>query len=174
MPQTPLSDPSGAPDSSRASWAAANPLVADAGPEFDPEQPREQATPLAVADVAWEAGRVRSIVRAQGLMTHQAIGIGEEDWLWRTAELDALSEPLANVLNKVPVTRAAAAVSDELTVGAVMFQYAARSIKERSQVIRARKAAAERPRPQPVTGVDAAGRRVEPLTPEQVSWEVPT
>ena len=159
--------------SSPGSWAAGNPFVGDPGPTFDPETAEQQpATPLHVLDVAWQADRVKTIFRAQGLLTHEAVGVGEEDWLWRASELEALGEPMANTMNKVPVLRAAAAVSDELTAGAVLFEYAARSIKERAHVLRARKAQPP-PRPQPITGVDAAGERVTQPGAGEVNWEVP-
>lgn len=161
--------------SSEGSWEAGNPFVGDPGPQHDPEaEAPEPVTPLQVADVYWQPERVRTILRAQGLLTHQAIGVGREDWLWRESELEAIAEPATNVLNKVPVTRAAAAVSDELTVGAVMFEYAFRSIRERTQVTRARKAQEPPPR-RPVTGYDGQGRRVgaEQPAPDQVNWEVP-
>lgn len=160
--------------SSKGSWAAGrNPFVADAGPRFNPEAAQEAGpTPLHVLEVAWEPGRIKTMVRAQGLLTHDLIGVGQEDWQWREHELEALAEPLANSLNKIPATRAAAAVSDELTVGAVMFEYAARSIRERRTVLLARKRQqqAQEPRARPVTGYNAEGEKV---SPGEVNWEVP-
>lgn len=159
--------------SSAGSWAAANPYVGDSGPTFNAEAAEEAGpTPLHVLEIAWEPARVKTILRGQGLLTHEAIGVGREDWTWRDGELEAISEPLANTLNKFPVTRAAAAVSDELTVGAVAFEYAFRSIKERTEVLRARQAAARRakePVVRPVTGYNADGERV---SPGEVNWEV--
>jgi hypothetical protein len=148
---------------------AANPLIADPGPEFDPEEaadapPPPPATPLQAVDVHWQPDRVAQILRGQGVVTHEVIGVGEEDWLWRDGELTAIAEPAANVLNKFPVTHAAAAVSDELTVGAVFLNYSLRSIRERTRVLRARKEAAEN-QPQPITGYDAAGERMQ--------WKIP-
>lgn len=167
-------DPTESRASSRGSWAAGrNPFVADAGPRFDPEAAQEAGpVPLHVLEVAWEPGRIKTMVRAQGLLTHDLVGVGEQDWLWKEHELEALAEPMANTLNKIPATRAAAAVSDELTVGAVMFEYAARSIRERRQVLVARKRAeqAQQPRVRPVTGYNAAGEKV---SPGEVNWEVP-
>lgn len=159
--------------SSPGSWAA-NPFISDPGPAFDPDEPGEPpaaATPLQLLDVQWEPGRIKTILRAQGLLTHDLIGVGEEDWEWRASELEAVSEPLANVLNKFPVTHAAAAVSDELTVGAVMFEYAGRSIRERVRIIRAAKRE-QAAGPQPITGVTADGTRVEPPIAEP-AWKVP-
>lgn len=172
--QATASAPDDSRASSRGSWAAgSNPFVGNAGPRFDPEQAQEAGpVPLHVLDVAWEPGRIKTMVRAQGLLTHDLVGVGQQDWLWKDHELEALAEPMANTLNKIPATRAAAAVSDELTVGAVMFEYAARSIRERRQVLGARKAReqAKQPRVRPVTGYNAEGEKV---TPGEVNWEVP-
>lgn len=124
--------------SSRASSAAEGQFIADAGPPFDPETSAGQPQiPLGQAAPLWEEDRVRTIVRTQGLLTHEMIGVGDEDWLWRPGELDSLAAPLASTLNKNPVTRAAAAVSDELAIGATVFEYALRSIRERARVLRA-------------------------------------
>jgi hypothetical protein len=165
--------PGSARVSSEGSWAAGNPFVGNAGPPFDPQEATqpEQATPLHVLDVIWSPERLKTLVRAQGLITHDLIGVGREDWLWRDSELQAIAEPLANAFNKIPVVRAAAAVSDELTAGAVLGEYCARSIRERHQVLRARKAQQRPAPPVPVTGVDADGHRFDQLQPDQ--WQVP-
>lgn len=140
----------------------ANPLIADPGPEFDPEQAEQTAgaapvTPLQLVDQTWQPERLHRILRAQGMITHEAIGVGEEDWLWREGELSGISEPLAAVLDKHPVTHAAAGVSDELAVGAVLLEYCTRSIRERSRIMRARKQAAQAMEQGPITGVDGQG-----------------
>jgi hypothetical protein len=159
--------------SSRGSWAA-NPFVGDSGPRFDPEA-AAGPTPLHVLDVAWQPDRIRTALRAQGVATHELVGVGQEDWLWRASELEAISEPAANVLNKFPVTRAAAVVSDELAVAGVLGEYVLRSYRERLTVLRsrarARKAAeAAQQGPRPVTGYDAAGTKV---SPGEVHWMTP-
>ena len=173
--------PSASRASSRASSAAGSPFIADPGPVFDPDQAASAAVPLQVADVWWETGRIRTILRAQGLLTHEAIGVGVEDWAWRDSELEAISEPAANALNKFPVTRAAAAVSDELTVGAVMFEYASRSIRERSRVLRAEKKRQEAQRtvrppeaPQEAHAFDIRRPAPQPpaAAPQDVRWHV--
>jgi hypothetical protein len=142
--------------------AVANPFVGDAGPTFDPDDTPEVAPGLQPAadelGDGWEAGKVKRIVRAQGVATHELVGVGREDWLWRAAELEALAEPLAAVFNQIPVARAAAGVSDELTVGAVMLEYSLRSIRERSRVLKARKAMADVIQTAPV-GPPIAGTR---------------
>lgn len=147
----PENDPDSSTASSAASPALSAPFIGDSGPAFDPEAAAASPPPemLSAGPDApmWQEDRVRTIVRTQGLLTHEMIGVGEEDWLWRPGELDSLAEPLANTLNKNPVTRAAAAVSDELAIGATVFEYALRSIRERARVLRAQQqqeAAAQR------------------------------
>jgi hypothetical protein len=163
--------------SSAGSWAAGNPFVDDAGPRFDPDdvEASAPATPLTLADVGWEPDRVRTILRAQGLTTHQYLGVGEQDWLWAAHELEAIAEPLANVGNKIPVVRAAAAVSDELTVAAVLGEYVIRSYSERVRVLRAAKKAQQQAaaRPRPITGYAPDDVGAQPAQPAQpTSWEV--
>ncbi len=119
--------------SSPGSSAAGNPFLGNRGPGFDPEaQPAPpEPTPLQLAEVRWEADRIHTILKTQGTLTHNLIGRGtREAWLWRPDELAAIDEPLANVLNKMPVTRAAAAVSDELAAGAILIGYGIRSTQE--------------------------------------------
>jgi hypothetical protein len=170
--------------SSAASSAAGNPLVGDAGPAFDPAEPAATPIGLRAVEHDWAGDRVKRILKAQGLLTHEFVGVGVEDWLWRESELEAISEPLAAAMNRIPMVRAAAAVSDELTVGAVMFEYSLRSIRERTRVLRALKEAQDaerrpaRPQPQPsgprvfTTGAVAdEDIQAEPAQP--VDWEVP-
>lgn len=155
---------------------SAAPFVGDPGPQFEPSeaeaQPGATVHELHAVAPGFDPQKVRSVLTAQGQMTHDAIGVSEDDWLWRRSELDSISEPMAAILNKYPMGRAIGAVSDELTVGAVMFSYSARSIKDRLIYERRKKAAQQAAGPRPVTGVDGAGRRVptgeEPI--EGVDW----
>jgi hypothetical protein len=180
------SDPS-ARVSSPGSWAAGNPFVGNGGPAFDPETAEQPAapTPLEVVEIRWEPDRVKTILRGQGLLTHEAVGVAVDDWAWRDSELLAISEPLANSMNKIPVVRAAAAVSDELTAGAVLFEYAARSIRDRRRAMQAqinaeRAAQQQRRRAQPAAAPEAhtfdMGAPAPPAAPQpdpDVKWRVP-
>lgn len=129
---------------------AGNPFIGNAGPAFDPETapPVDSAVTGEVYDdepVGWQPAKLRRIVKTQGITTHELVGVGQEDWLWRDSELDAIAEPLAAMLNEIPVARAAAAVSDEATVAAVLAEYCIRSVRERSRVLKARRAVQDRP-----------------------------
>lgn len=188
MPDEPQPSPprAAARASSAASSAAANPLVGDAGPAFDPKEPTATPIGVHVVEHEWAGDRVGRILKAQGLMTHELVGVGVEDWLWRESELEAIGEPLAAAMNRIPMVRAAAAVSDELTVGAVMFEYSLRSIRERTRVLRAQKEAQQaqqrpvsaRPAPVPAeprvftTGA-VVDEEIQAEPAQRVDWEVP-
>jgi len=190
VPDEPQPNPprrAAAGDSSAAFSAAGNPLVGDAGPAFDPSEPAATPIGLRVVEHQWEEDKVKRILKAQGLITHEFVGVGLEDWLWRPSELEAISEPLAAAMNRIPIVRAAAAVSDELTVASVLFEYSLRSIRERTRVLReqaeredayaARRASGANYAPREGSRAFTTGAVPDPdvaATPGQpVDWEVP-
>lgn len=167
-------------DSSPAYSAAANPFIGDAG-QFDPEtakQVHQLPNTQPLEEIGWKPEQIRRGLKIQGLGTHDLIGVGDDDWLWRKSELDLICDPLASVLNKFPVAQAASEFSDEVTVLAVLGRYTVRSVNTRRRLIRAAKLA-QQATPAPVTGVNAAGHRISPdgqpwpaSAPEGVPWEV--
>lgn len=165
-PSSPRPDDAG---SSKGSSAAANefPFLGNPGPAHDPDAPPAVDVPpqIGLAVPLWQADRVRTILKGQGAITHQFVGIGQSDWVWQPDELEAIDEPLANVLNKFPITRAAAGVSDELTAGGVFFSYLLRSVRERADVIRQLEADAELEAPSRPQTVHR-GWEVPPAPPE--------
>lgn len=129
-------------------------FVGDPGPGFDPAGAPEPelAPPAGLEPVAeWEEGTVRSILTAKGTVLHMAVGVGEEEWLYLQHELDAIAPPLTRILNRYPVTRAAAEGGDAIAVMIGLGGYVSRSYIER----RAALADAEQAEPEPVTGVSA-------------------
>lgn len=75
-------------------------------------------------------------------MLHALAGKGDDDWLYTQAELRAIAPPLARILNRYPVTAAAAGSGDELAVLIGFGGYAMRSIQVRREAIAAERAEA--------------------------------
>jgi len=185
-PQSPESGQPSEAGSGEGSPAAASsgPFIGDPGPAHDSSGESTAAAPagaelhvLPVPPPLWKPERVATLLKAQGALTHATIGIAERDWLWLEHELQATAEPLAAVLNKHPVTQAAAGASDELAAAIGLFGYAGRSIRERAAELERRKHAAAQQGPQPVTGRAADpplnGNGPEPTPPDHpddVEW----
>lgn len=145
----------GEEDSSTASsTASASPFVSEPGPDFDPEagggEPEATLTPLPELD-GWEEETVRSVLVAQGVLAHGAIGVAETDWAYTEADLSAIAPPLTRILNRYDATRAAAGTGDELALMIGLGGYVSRSYRER---VAALEDLAEE-EPVPITGVPA-------------------
>lgn len=167
------------PPSPRAS-SAASAFVGDPGPDFEPGNAREgfeapepggadlHAPPP--AELGWEEDSVRSILTAKGAAIHALAGVAEEDWLYTEADLAAIAPPLTRILNRYPVTQAAAGAGDELAVVIAFGGYGMRSWAERKAMLDALADAEEIP---------ASGRAAEPGTgpdqpqPEEKTWQTP-
>lgn len=155
--------------SSPGSSAAADPFVADAG-AFTQQPEGDEAPDLAAPEplpelVPWTAERIRRLLELQGTLTHALVGVGEQDWLWLPAELDAVCGALADFANRVPALAAMAHLSDEAAIVAGFTSYALRSYRERLRVLRDR---AQEPAV-PVTGRAPADDEPDP---ETVEWSV--
>lgn len=154
-PESAEPDPSAA--SSTASRAA-SPFVEDPGQSFDPEGAPPIGAPEDAGELAlepapeWEQSTVRTILTSQGMVLHDAIGVGDEDWAYTAAELGAIAPPLTNILNRYDATRAAAGTGDELALMIGLGGYVTRSYMERRDVL----ASIEDEEPEPITGVPAA------------------
>jgi hypothetical protein len=149
-------------DSSRASSPEASSFVGDAGPAFaaDGQNAREGfAAPEIAPDPAlafgWEEDSVRSILTAKGGVLHMLAGVGDQDWLYTEADLMAIAPPLTRILNRYPVTQAAAGTGDELAVLIGVGGYATRSYIERKAILESAAEEAE---------VPVSGRAAEPDT----------
>lgn len=161
-------------------------FVADPGPAFDPskaapapEPERAQLHALPEPMELWDEERVRRGLVAKGQLVHAVVGVGEADWLYTEQDLKAIAAPLASILNRYDMTRAAAGVSDELAVAVGFGGYAARSVRERAAVLRA---LAEQPEvpvsgyaAEPGTGPPSPSEAEHQAAPvdvdaEEVSW----
>jgi hypothetical protein len=145
-------------DSSTASSAAS--FISDPGPDFEPGNEREgfeapepgsSLHALPSPEPGWEEDTVRSILTAKGGAIHAVAGVAEEDWLYTEADLAAIAPPLTRILNRYPVTQAAAGTGDELAVVIGLSGYTMRSWAERKAEI---EALAEQPEV-PVSGLAA-------------------
>jgi hypothetical protein len=169
-PSSQRPDESAAGSSRASSAAASRPFLVDPGQPFEPRS-SAPADPTAAAPVelpppielGWTPDRAEYLLKGQGALTHAVIGVGETDWKWEPAELDAVAPPLANSLNQafdgrlVPFAQYADAIGALMGLGA----YIGRSRRERSLVL-----ASRAPVEQPTTGQPAftatdvdAGRR---------------
>lgn len=164
--------PADSAPSPRAS-SAGSAFVSDPGPDFEPGNQREGFEPPApaggpaaapVPELGWEEDSVRSILTAKGGAIHAVAGVSEEDWIYTQADLDAIAPPLTRILNRYPVTQAAAGTGDELAVMIGLGGYAMRSYAERKAELEARAAQEE---------VPVSGRAAEPDTgpPEKTDQE---
>lgn len=153
-PKDPVADPASVEDSSPASSVSS--FLSDPGPEFDPGQAsaeskeRDKDRVLSVApggetgiEVEWDPKVVRGALKAKGSALHSIAGKAEEDWVYTSEELDAISGPLTRILNRYDVTRAAAATGDEFAVILGLSGYTMRSLQERKAVIKAEREAEE-------------------------------
>lgn len=168
-PESPSSDAAAAASSPASSRAAASSLLGDGGPAFEG---RTLATeplagdvadagaggPLPIVEQWWTPERAETIAKAQGAVTHALIGVGETDWVWQPAELQAVAGPLASGLNSVDWLRQLAPYADAIGGVMAVAAYAGRSRRERAAVLARQAALIE---PEPVSGVDAAGQPSE-------------
>lgn len=115
------------------------PFGADPG-ELTGDELEHDAPPILEAEPvdpdAWDAARAVSVLRAGGSVANGLFGAGSPTaFTFTDAELRALDVPLANMLNRVPVTRAAAVVADPIAVGMVLTGYLSRSMAERRAML---------------------------------------
>jgi hypothetical protein len=174
----PSTSPGAAPSggSSRGSPRGRSPFVADPGPAFDArrEQASSQPAPEPEAPALeqqlfdqWDEERVRAILTAQGFTVHALFGVAERDWVYTEADLETIAPPLARILNRYDLTRAAAHVGDEAAVAMGLGGYVVRSVVARRAALKARELEPDRP----VTGFDADGQRYQPPTnPPEAPW----
>lgn len=132
-----------APSSTASGTPDPDGLVGDAGPPFDPsgEQPPPpvQLDPDALAGGdRWSAQRVRALLEGKGELLHQAVAVDPDstEWRYTAADLRTIAPPLARILNRYDVTRAAAAGGDELAVAVGFAGYGMRSWSERRAALR--------------------------------------
>lgn len=171
-PEESQPDPSAAAVSSPG-FSGADPFVGDPG-HFDaddqPEPGEDGAAPLAgpeLADIVWDATRIRRVLTLQGTATHALIGVAATDWVWQPGELDLVCGPLADYANRTPALAAMAHLSDDAAVAAGFASYLLRSWRERVRALRA--LADETPHSPSVTG-----RVVADDTPTQeTAWTIP-
>lgn len=111
-------------------WDPAGTGEAPDGSEHYADMPPELADPI--DPDGWDAERAITLLRAGGSVLNGVVGAGSPTaFTFTDAELRALDVPLANMLNRVPMTRAAAVVADPLAVGMVLSGWLTRSITER-------------------------------------------
>jgi hypothetical protein len=130
------------------------------GPDAD--QPGDQAEPLAVpiiGEFGWTPERAASILRGQGALTHAMIGVGETDWEWQPAELDAVASPMANGLNLAFGGALIRYAPYADAIGALFGAagYVGRSRRERAQALAGQGLAEVA-----ATGIDTAGQPAQP------------
>jgi hypothetical protein len=153
--------------SSTASSAARSAFVEDPGPEHEPgnARPGAEVPPIGSEPpaIAWEEDSVRSILTAKGVAIHAVAGVADEDWIHTKDDLDSIAPPLTRILNRYPVTQAAAGTGDELAVVIGLSGYAMRSWTERKAFLEAVAEAEEEP---------VSGRPAEPIQPqaEEAKW----
>jgi hypothetical protein len=148
----------GSAGSGMGSWGAGS-FVADAGPEFDPEQapPAPDVDPAETPGVfleEWDEQRIREFLELQGEITHAFLAVDDQDddtWLQTERDLRAIAPPLTRIFNRYDATRAAAAAGDEILLASGIARYASRNYMRRRRYLAAR--AAQGPRP--ITGVPA-------------------
>lgn len=168
QPQSPT-DPQAAEGSSPASsLGSPNRFAVDRGPAFDdPNRPQVEPEIDALGGqveaeipTGWDPDTLRPILKAQGQMLHHAIAVDKEsdEWVYTDGDLDAITPPLAKVMNRYAVTAAAAAVGDEIGLGLALFAYASRSIKTRMASIAER----DDEGPVPITGVAPGPEEARP------------
>ncbi|MFL5901238.1 MAG: hypothetical protein ACJ75S_08585 [Solirubrobacterales bacterium] len=155
--------------SSTVSSAADSTFIGDPGPAFEsdgdyaregfapPEPGADLGAPPPV-ELGWEEDSVRSILTAKGAAVHALAGVAEADWIYTEADLMAIAAPLTRILNRYPVTQAAAGAGDELAVAIGFGGYAMRSYTERKVELEAQ---------EEVEHVPASGRVAEPDTGPQ-------
>lgn len=163
------SSPGSAPTSSTDPLA----FVGDVGPAFDAEGAAQQPAPeTAQPEVAaeWDEQAVRNILTAKGQVLHGLIAVDKssDEWIYTRGDLGAIAPPLTRILNRYPITQAAAATGDELALIIGLGGYAARSIAERKIALQAQ---AGQDAPQPVTGITPEGVVTEPPESEH-TWQV--
>jgi hypothetical protein len=147
--------------SSTASSAATSSFLGNPGAPFEPRAsappgpdgapgPGELPLPL---ELGWTPERAEYLLKGQGAVTHALVGVGDQDWKWQAAELDAVAPPLANTLNQAFDGRLVPFAQHADLVGALMglAAYVERSRRERVMVL-----ASRAPVEQPVTGAPAA------------------
>jgi hypothetical protein len=137
----------------------------DAAPEVPGAEP-EAPVPGAFPDL-WDEEKAATILRAQGALTHAAVGVADNDWRWLDAELDAAAGPLASALNRYTATQALARYADGIGFGGALLAYTNRSLKERARALGQRV-----PTEEPVTGHGAEPIDVGPAPPAPVGSRV--
>ena len=142
--------------------AEAGDFVGDPGPAFDAEAAAAEPEPggaelhaLEPPEVEWDEAALAGVLRAKGQVLHNLAGVGEHDWEYTEADLAAIAPPLARILNRYPVTRAAAGSADPIALAIAFGAYGVRSSRERSAVMQMI-AEEEEAEPVPVTGVPAS------------------
>jgi hypothetical protein len=137
-----------------------SPLVSDPGPAprlraVDPaaggpeplEAPAAYSDPVDAGDLellGWDEARVRALLVPMGFGLHYVGGAGHPEAFKMTDDdLEAIAPPLTRILNRYPVTRAAAAGGDELALAVGVGMYGLRSIRQRGQIIAQRELEAE-------------------------------
>lgn len=144
----------GEDEGSSTASSAASDFIADPGPEFDPDQAAEDAgerdadraftahpggeTGLVIE---WAEDTVRSLLEAQGVLLHGAIGKAEDEWIYTKQELSTIAKPLTRILNRYDATRVAAGTGDEIALILGLFGYVMRSLQERKAALALIKAA---------------------------------
>jgi hypothetical protein len=156
-----------AADSSTGSSAATSTFLGNPGQPFEPRAsaPDPAAAAAAAVDVppllelGWTPERAEYLLKGQGAVTHAFVGVGEQDWKWQAAELDAVAPPLVNTLNQAFDGRLVPLAQHADLVGALMglAAYVERSRRERVMVL-----ASRAPVEQPVTGTTAVGSAADP------------
>jgi hypothetical protein len=123
----------------------------DTGPPADPDGGVAAADPLLLtAPDWWTDARAEKVLKAQGALTHAFIGVGETDWRWAPAELDAVAQPMADSFNRVELLRRLAPYADAIGAVGGIVAYTKRSLRVRSQVLGGRVVVEE-----PITGATA-------------------
>jgi hypothetical protein len=168
-PLEPREDSPGSSEDSSGSEPVS--LLADPGPEFDPDQADRDAaerdsdrilTASPGGDtgvvVEWELDTIRSLLEAAGSSLHGVAGKAEHDWEFTRTELAAISKPLTRILNRYDATRVAAATGDEIALILGLLGYTMRSLQERKAAI-----AAQQPAPETTTSPASAGIPQPPI-----------
>lgn len=181
-PTPPPSEPAAAASSEPSAKGSASRrrsgLVADPGPAFNAERAGDAPPPaelhaLPEPPPGWEEPQVRTILRAQGLVVHNAVAVEKEgeEWVYTATELDTIAPPLTRILNRYDATRAAAGTGDELALVIGLTGYVGRSWVERRRALSAIAAAEEEP--EPITGIKPDEPPAVPGE-EDLKWTTPT
>lgn len=193
------------PTSPRASGAASvADFLSDSGPEFTPgEEAPPQPEPEAPAEpefepvIEWNPEVIEHLLKMKGQALHGAFGVAEADWLYTSADLEAIAPPLTRIANRYDAVRRLAKHADPLAVLVGLSGYSRRSLRERREVLEEEEAEEEaaggadtgapeqpgaevpgvrrEPAEQPKPKRKRKRRRGdEPPDPEQIDWERPS